>query len=143
MYKGQRDPMLGIVVRQNQCDEYTSKDGTKWIEVYIPYRDCNPPEWAGSIMVEPEHVCFIDDTYNEIFVNAGAEIKIIKKYTDELGNRRFGETQVEVSEMILARILQYEQSMKHPKKPLKNLEGTYLDFLKSGLTMYNYILRNC
>lgn len=141
MYKGKRDPMLGIVIRQSQCFPYVDKSGREWIEIFIPYRNLVKPGWTGSIMVEPEHVYFIDDIYNEFFINAGAEIKIIQKVCDNLGNRHFADTEIEISEMILTRILQYEAALKHPGVPIKTIEPFYENFIQSGLTMYNYIQR--
>lgn len=142
MYRGKRDSMLGIIVRQDQCELYIDNNGNEWVEIFIPNRDINPVGWAGSIMVEPEHVNFVDDIYNEFFVNSGADIKIIQKYLTPDGRRIMGEVQIEKSELILARQLQYEtfcngHIVEGP------VEYVYFDFINSGLKMMNYIKRYC
>lgn len=150
MYRGKRDSMLGIVVRQEFCDKYIDNSGKEWVEVFVPPRltGCYHNQW-GSMMVEPDHVCFIDDVYNEVFVNAGARIKIIIKNLIN-GRRIMGNVETDTSEMILGRFLQYERYYALSWGMRRNAvcepdmtEILYNKYNLSGMKMYNYIINKC
>ena len=145
MYKGLRDSMLGIIVPQDCCHLFTDNNKTEWVEVFIPPKDvskmCQP--WS-SIAVPPSQVCFVDDVYNEIFVNAGAELTCLYKEWNTDGTRRVVGSEKEIVEFILARFLQYERYKKYGMMTgYVNLNILEHDYQVSGLKMIEYIRRHC
>lgn len=145
MYKGSRDSMLGIVVPQDCCSLFRDNSGLEWVEVFIPPRDAHSmKERWSSIVVPPNQVCFIDNVYNEIFVNSGAVLTCLYKDFQPDGTRYVIGYESELTEKILVRFLQYEKYKRHGlascNTPLVMLEQ---DYLNSGLKMMEYMKRRC
>lgn len=133
MYKGKRDPEVGIVVRQSLCNVYRGKDSIKWVEVFIPRSDKAQYEW-GTIMVKPEQVDFIDDTYNLVRVNDGAEIV---NSTKEKDTHNILDCEKMTPAVIIGHVLRQELNLRG-----RDAADIYRDYIDTGLTMYNYIRRN-
>ncbi len=134
MYKGRRDPEIGIVVKQALCSEYESKsDHTLWVEIFVPRTVNAPYEW-GTIMVKPNQVDFIDDTYNLVRVNNGAAIVNSTKDKD---THAVMDSEKMTPYNIIGHMLAYE--LNRPKTEADNLFKT---FMQSGMTMYSFIMRS-
>ena len=76
MFKGRRDPEVGIVVLQNVCNPYTSKNGGSWIEVGVPPEDTGDytNKWE-TMMVDRKQIDDMGDGMtNYIRVNDNADI---------------------------------------------------------------------
>lgn len=132
MYKGKRDPEIGIVIRQSMCDIYESKtDHTLWIEIFVPRSPQAPYPW-GTIMVKPNQVDFIDDEFNLVRVNNFASIV---NSTKEEGTHKILDSEKMTPYDIIGAILKFELESNKTAKQL------FDDFMESGLTMYNYIQR--
>ena len=145
MYKGERDSMLGIVVPQNCCSLFQDNAGHDWVEVFVPPKDVrNMAHPWSSIAVPPKQVCFIDDIYNEVFVNSGAVLTCLYKNWQSDGSRYVVGSEREIAEKILVRFLQYERYKKYGLQTtypsLDSVEHHYVD---SGLKMMEYIKRWC
>lgn len=146
MYKGERDPMLGIVVRQSQCFEYIAADRSRWVEIFVPpdrVSEYSVKECYPSIMVPPNQVFYVDDGYNEFFINSGAMITGICRSIDEYGNRQNLNRVEMVSEEILCRILQFELVQSGFHSPVIDVSSDVIwhDYHTSGMKMLPYIRR--
>lgn len=138
MYRGHRDPMLGITIRQSFCQELITTSGT-WVEIFVPKPGLFTRDMLSwpSIVVEPAHVFFLDDNWNEFFINAGADIGLCYKSPDGAGNRVITTRETEISELILARFLAYECWARTGFE--LSMRYLYHDFMKSGLKMSAYV----
>lgn len=132
-YKGRRDPEVGIVIKQSLCEVYRGADHTKWIEIFIPRSDGTPYEW-GTIMVKPEQVDYIDNVYNLVRVNDKAEIV---NSTKEKDTRSILDSEKMTPDVIIGHVLRKDLGITG-----KTAKEVYDDYIQSGLTMYNYILRH-
>ena len=141
MYRGTRDPAVGIAVEQALCDMFTDSGGILWISVKVPPRDTRTynRDWP-DIILPPEQVFVIDDMYNEIFLNAGAQLKFCHKAVSQRTGKQviIGE-EFDSTEILLARFLQYEhwKLFKNVQEP--PLTEIYRNFAASGMTMRGYI----
>lgn len=146
MYKGKRDPMLGIIVPQDCCLFFTDSNQKDWIEVFIPPEDIANIQlpWS-SIAVPPNQVCFVDDIYNAVFVNSGAVLTCLYKVPNPDGSRSVSGQERAVTERILARFLQFEYYKGHFNSPYTsyNVDSLYADYVNTGMTMIEYIRLVC
>lgn len=143
MYRGSRDPMLGIIVPQTCCNSFMDHAGKEWVEIFIPPNDMRymAAPWP-SIMVPTQQVYYIDDEYNEFYINAGAVLNLIYKSVDPKTGKRFGTgMDKEVAERILGRFLQYEYFKQHgiPNGTVDMVDELYNNYMASGLKMFMYI----
>lgn len=140
MYRGRRDPLLGLVVRQEFCTEIHNRSG-EWISVLIPpadFRRCDGP-WP-DIVVRPEQVYCVDGEYNEVFLNAGALLRLCYKSLDAAGQLRIVSDERDSVEHVRARLLQYAYMHKHGFfQAGPTLDDIDRFFQTSGLTMRRYI----
>lgn len=62
MFKGRRDPEIGIMVEASRCTPYTSKNGGSWIEVEVPPEDVSEygNKWE-TMMVDKKQVDNMDE----------------------------------------------------------------------------------
>lgn len=132
MYKGRRDPDVDIIIKQELCNEYISKDGTAYVEIFIPRSEGSRYTW-GTIMVRPEQVYAVDDEYNLIRVNNFAGII---NSTKEQITRKVLDSERMTPYDIIGVSLKHELQSPYPASSLLT------HYQESGLTMYQYILRN-
>lgn len=146
MYRGKRDPMLGIVVNQSYCEEFVSSDGRTWIEVFVPPHNISSLQsgWS-SIAVPPEQVFYLDDIYNEVFVNAGALLTGLYKEYNADGVRVPVSSEKFKSEEMLARFLQLEAVMQGRVKSGRDtiVDDIYHVYISSGMKMLAFIRNGC
>ena len=147
MYRGRRDSMLGIVVNQTYCQAFTDRSGKEWVEVFVPpYKMADYSKPWSSIAVPPEQVNFIDNTYNEVFVNSGALLTGLYKMYDSTGVRvPSGKTEQFTSEEMLSRFLQLEAVLQNRVTSNKETitDEIYKNYMASGLKMHEFIIRGC
>lgn len=132
--------MTGIIVEQALCDLFTDAGGTLWVSVRIPPREtrlynCDWPD----IIVPPKQVYCVDDMYNEVFVNAGANLRLCYKSFSKSGKPVITAEEFDLTEIVLARFLQYEHWRLHKRFNEPPLNQIYEYFARSGLTMKAYI----
>ena len=146
MYRGARDSMLGVVVNQAYCQLFTDSSGKDWVEVFVPpHRMLDYNKSWSSIVVPPVQVNFIDDVYNEVFVNSGALLTGLYKAYDANGKRvPCGQEQF-TSEQMLARFLQLEAVTQNRIRSKKDsiVDEIYKNYVASGLKMIEFIRRGC
>jgi hypothetical protein len=89
MYVGHRDAHLVIKVPMSLCF-LVSMAGVEWIEVMIPpSRPERMSEPWLSMVVRPNQVFWLDDTFNIIEgINAHTQIRLCEHFTDAEGYRR-------------------------------------------------------
>lgn len=146
MYRGKRDPMLGIVVNQGYCESFHAQDGREWIEIFIPPRNIFQMQYSwSSIAVPPEQVFCLNDTYNEIFVNAGAVLTGLYKEYNADGVRVPVHYEKFQSEEMLARFLQLEAVRQGRVKSGRDtiLNDIYQTYVTSGMKMLAFIQNGC
>lgn len=145
MYRGGRDPMLGITVRQSMCSPLKDGAGMDWVEIFIPPEQ--PGEYYGtwpSIVVPPEQVYCLNDYYNEFFVNARTVLTLCEKDLPGLnGVRPIIGKSVDMAENVLARFLLYEFYTRQGASACRHWDVSRIrsDFERSGMKMLPYILR--
>lgn len=144
MYRGKRDPMVGILVRQDMCTEFTDRSGCEWIEIFVPpadWRDYQKP-WP-SIALPPNQVFWIDDVYNEFQVNAGALLTLLYKAFTATGRRVPVGREEDFVENIRARYLMQARHMLFGDMGMGRytVAGMRQEFESSGMTMLGYINR--
>lgn len=145
MYQGSRDPMTGIIVRQELCYGFTDKALTEWVEIFVPplYSGAYMTPWS-SIALPPSQVFCHDGIYNEIFVNAGANLSCLFKQHNNVGERRIVGKEIDSVEHIWVRFLNYEYYRLTGSVLVNNNSGAdalYADWRRSGMTMHGYL--NC
>lgn len=147
MFKGRRDPEIGIVVQQGRCGNYTSKNGGSWIEVDVPPENVADydSKWE-TIMVDKKQVDNLNEygALNYVRVNDGADIVCSLK--DEKHVVVDGETLKPVQ--IIGRWLKYyrwcDYHESHPElaeeldRPSLDL---YNDMVTLGQDMLGYMNR--
>lgn len=147
MFRGRRDPEVGIIVPIEKCSPYASKNGGTWVEVSVPPEDAGgyAGRW-GTMMVEKKQVdvvsvCGIE--YNYIRVNDMADIVVSVK--DSNHKVIDGETLKPV--LIIGRYLKYyrwaEFEGRIPDDKLNEATSLdmYNDFSVTGYTMAGYMNR--
>lgn len=150
MFKGRRDPEVRLVVPQDKCNNYTSKNGGSWIEISIPPEtvDEYSSVW-GSIMVDKKQIdnlCreYGYDNMNSVRLNDDADIVVSTKDA----NHVVIESETLKTMQLVARWLKYyrwnEFGERYPelKEDLDRPSIDMLnDMLSSGQTMLGYINR--
>lgn len=144
MYRGIRDPMVGIIVRQDMCQPFTDRSGCEWIEIFVP-----PADWRNyqvpwpSIALPPNQVFWVDDVHNEFQVNAGAELTLLYKTMTPTGNRIPVSREEASVEDIRARYLLQALHRKYGDAGLAGWDVNRMRFAfeSSGMTMLGYIKR--
>lgn len=144
MYRGKRDPMVGILVRQDMCSAFTDHSGCEWIEIFVPpadWRDYAKP-WP-SIALPPSQVFWVDDIYNEFQVNAGAMLTLLYKAFTAMGSRIPIGREEDLVENIRARYLMQARHMLFGDAGMGNLTVSAVrdEFEASGMTMLGYVNR--
>ena len=147
MFRGRRDPEVGIVVEQAICGIYSSKNGGTWVEIPVPPEDTSEydDKWE-TIMVDKKQVDNLDEygPFNYIRVNDMAGIVCSLK--DDKHAVISGETLVPIQ--IIGRFLKYyrwaEYHERHPElaeelnRPSLDL---YNDMVTLGQDMLSYMNR--
>lgn len=147
MFRGRRDPEIGIVVEQKRCGTYTSKNGGSWIEVEVPPEDTAEydSKWE-TIMVDKKQVDNLDEygALNYIRVNDGADIVCSLK--DEKHKVIDGETLKPVQ--IIGRLLKYYRWAEYHERHTELAEeldrpslDLYNDMVTLGQDMLGYMNR--
>ena len=111
-----------------------------------PYKMADYSKPWSSIAVPPEQVNFIDNTYNEVFVNSGALLTGLYKMYDSTGVRiPSGKTEQFTSEEMLSRFLQLEAVLQNRVTSNKETitDEIYKNYMASGLKMHEFIIRGC
>ena len=145
MYRGMRDVPLQIPVRQSFCEELHIENSGMWIAVYVPPRSLirvHHP-WP-SFVVRPEQVYVMDDIFNIVCVNRGANLSLFfHMVNQETGDKIPVGKEFDRTEKILARFLQYEIYLKHgiPSNCNSFVDWVDEEFAKSGLTVQEYVKR--
>ena len=147
MFKGRRDPEIGIVVTQDSCRNYTAKSGGSFIEVPVPPESVADytSDW-GTIMVDKKQIDNLDEfgQYNFVRVNNWADIVVSVK--DKNHAVISSETLKPIQ--IIGRLLKFyrwqEFNSTHPEladeldRPSLDL---YNDMVTTGQDMLSYMNR--
>ena len=147
MFKGRRDPEIGIIVTQDSCASYTAKSGGSFIEIPIPPE--NTADYAadwGTIMVDKKQIDNLDEfgAYNYVRVNNWADIVVSVK--DK--NRAVLSSETLKPIQIIGRLLKYyrwqEFNVTHPELAeeldVPSLD-VYNDMVTTGQDMWSYMNR--